>query len=117
MDMFTPDWTLYPDFVGYEDIVDANFGVYGNMHNDTIYNLILKSNTELDPQARAQEISQITRDVQQSASIIWLGQDVDLYDTGGGVGPVIFNKCLSGLWYNTNFNGVDFNSVYYACAP
>jgi len=87
------------------------------MHNDTIYNLVLKSNAELDPTARARDISQITQLTQQSASMIWLGQDLDTYDTGAGVGPVLFNKCLAGMWYNTAMNGITFNSVYYACSP
>lgn len=117
MDMATDDWTYYADFSAYEFIIDQRFGAFGNMANDTIYNLILKSNTEINPTARGQEISQIMRDVQQSASEMWMGQDVDTYDTGAGMGPTLFNKCVAGLWYNSDFNGIDFNSVYFACAP
>jgi len=116
-DMWSTQLTYYPDFSGYEIIVDNRFNVFGNVHNDTIYNLVLKSNAELDPAARARDISQITQLTQQSASMIWLGQDLDTYDTGAGVGPVLFNKCLAGMWYNTAMNGITFNSVYYACSP
>ena len=117
MDMATDDWTYYADFSGYEFLIDQRFGAFGNMANDTIYNLILKSNTELNQTARTQEVSQIATDVQQQASEIWMGQDVNTYDTGAGMGPTFFNKCVAGLWYNTDFNGIDFNSLYYTCAP
>jgi ABC-type transport system substrate-binding protein len=117
MEMFCINWTYYPDFSAYEYIVDSALGVYGNMHNQTILNLITESNSQLNPTLRGQEINQITHDVQQANAIIWLGQDLDVYDPGAGIGPTIFNHCVSGLWYNTAFNGVDFNSVYYACNP
>ncbi|HXX72837.1 MAG TPA: ABC transporter substrate-binding protein [Candidatus Acidoferrales bacterium] len=116
-DMMATNWTYYPDFSGYECIVDSAFGCIGNMHNETIYNLILQSNTELNPTIRAHEISQITQDVLQSAAIIWLGQDIDVYDTGAGVGPVLFNSCVSGAYYNMAFNGLPFNTLYYTCTP
>ena len=117
MQMFSINWTYYADFSAYEYLVDSAFGVYGNMHNQTILNLIDESNTQLNSTLRAEEISQITQDVQQASSIIWLGQDIDVYDPGAGIGPTIFNHCVTGLWYNTAFNGVDFNSVYYSCNP
>lgn len=110
-------WTYYPDFSAYEFIVDQQLGAFFFMNNQTINQLILESNTQLNPTLRAQEISQITQDVKQNAAVIWLGQDVDLYDTGGGFGPTVWNKCLSGMWYSTAFNGVDFNTVYYTCTP
>ena len=110
-------WTYYPDFSAYEYLVDASLGVFGNFYNPTVHNLILKSNTELNPTLRAQEISQITQIVQQQAANVWVGQDADMYDTGGGIGPTIWNNCLAGMWYNTAFNGVDFNSVYFTCTP
>lgn len=116
-DMQAQNWTYYPDFSAYEALVDQRFGAYGNMRNDTIYQLILKSNTEIDPTARGQEISQITRYVQENAATLWLGQDIATYDTGAGVGPTMFNKCVTGMWYNTAFNGMDFNTLYYTCAP
>jgi peptide/nickel transport system substrate-binding protein len=117
MEMFMINWTYYADFSAYEFIVDSAFGVFGNMHNQTIVNLIDESNTQLNPTLRAQEISQITVDVQKSYSIIWLAQDKDVYDPGAGIGPYIFNQCVQGLWYNTSFNGIDFNSVYFSCNP
>jgi len=117
MDMAADDWTYYADFSGYEFLIDQRFGSFGNLENDTIYNLILKSNTELNPTARAQDIAQISSDVQQQAGEIWMGQDINTYDTGAGMGPTFFNHCVAGLWYNTDFNGIDFNSLYYACPP
>jgi peptide/nickel transport system substrate-binding protein len=110
-------WTYYPDFSAYEFIVDQQLGAFFFMNNQTINQLILESNTQLNSTLRAEEISQITLYVKQNAAVIWLGQDVDLYDTGGGFGPVIWNRCLTGMWYNTAFNGVPFNSVYYVCTP
>ena len=117
MEMFSINWTYYADFSAYEYLVDSAFGVYGNMHNQTIVNLIDESNTQLNSTLRGQEISQITQDVQQANAMIWLGQDIDVYDPGAGIGPTIFNHCVSGLWYNTAFNGIDFNAVYYSCNP
>ena len=117
MDMFTINWTYYPDFSAYEYLVDNAFGAFGNMHNQTIVNLIDESNTQLNSTLRGQEISQITQDVQQAYAMIWLGQDIDVYDPGAGIGPTMFNHCVTGLWYNTAFNGIDFNSVYYSCNP
>ena len=116
-DMMATSWCYYPDFSAYEFIVDDEFHAVGNMHNETIYNLILKSNTELDPTIRAQEISQIKVDVLQSASVIWLGQDVSLYDTGQGVGPIFFNKCVAGTYYSSAYNGIPLNTLYYTCSP
>ena len=112
-----PSWTYYPDFSAYEFLIDSSLGVFGNFYNSTIHNLILQSNTQLNPTLRAQEISEITSLSQQQAGNIWIGQDIDMYDTGGGIGPTMWNSCVAGLWYNTAFNGVDFNSVYYSCAP
>jgi hypothetical protein len=70
---------------------------------------------------RAQEISKISLEIQQQAPLIWLGQDLDLPATGDGVGPVIFNKCLTGdpgLFQNPAywvFVGLDYNTMYYTC--
>jgi len=109
--MIMINWTYYPDFSAYEPIVDSAFGVFGNFHNQTIVNLIDKSNTELNPTLRAQELSQITSDLVQQAGFIWLGQDLDVFDPGAGIGPYIWNQCVAGMWYNTAFNGIDFNNV------
>jgi len=112
-----PSWTYYPDFSAYEFLIDSSLGVFGNFYNATVHNLILQSNTQLNPTLRAQEISDVTSLSQQAAGNIWIGQDIDMYDTGGGIGPTIWNTCVAGLWYNTAFNGVDFNSVYFSCTP
>jgi ABC-type transport system substrate-binding protein len=105
------NWTYYPDFSAYEFIVDSALGAFGNFHNQTILNLIYKSNTDLDKNVRAHDISQITSDLVQQAGFIWLGQDLDVFDPGAGIGPTIFNHCVTGMWYNTAFNGIDFNNV------
>jgi peptide/nickel transport system substrate-binding protein len=110
-------WTWYPDFSGYEFIVSEQLAAYMNLNNQTINDLIYKSNSETDPTLRAQEISQITLMVQQQAADIWLGQLTDLYDTGSGSGPTVWNTCVSGMWYNTAWDGLAFNAVYYTCTP
>lgn len=110
-------WTYVPDFSGYEFIVDQQLGAFYFLNNATINALVTQSNSQLNPTLRAQEISQVQADVQQNAAVIWLGQAVDFYDTGGGFGPTVWNSCVSGLWYSTAYNGVPFNSVYYSCNP
>ncbi len=110
-------WTYIPDFSGYEFIVDEQLGAFFFLNNQTINNLVTESNSQINPTLRAQEISQVQLDVKQNAAVIWLGQAVDFYDTGGGFGPTVWNNCVAGLWYSTAFNGVPFNSVYYACNP
>ena len=110
-------WTGYPDFSLYEYIVDAQLGVLGFMNNQTINQLVTESNTQLNQTLRAQEISQITVDTLQQASVIWLGQDQDLYSTGGGFGPTVWNTCVTGQYYNGAFDGVPFNTLAYACNP
>src|SRR4029077_6428739 len=80
-------WTYYPDFSAYEFIVDSQMGIFNYLNNQTIHNLILQSNDEVNATLRAQEISKIAIFTQQQAAFIWLGQDVSLYDTGGGFGP------------------------------
>jgi ABC-type transport system substrate-binding protein len=107
----------FPDLTGYEFWFDSCFGVAGVPHNQTICDQITKSNNELNPQARLVEISQATQLLQQSSAFIWLGQPIDFYDTGVGFGPVIWNKCVTGMWFAGSFNGVDFNSLYYTCTP
>ena len=110
-------WTYYPDFSAYEVLVDSEFGVIGTYHNSTTYNLIVNSNTELNPQVRAEQISNVTQMIQESHAFIWLSQDPDMYDTGAGFGPTVWNNCVSGMWYNAGFNGVDFNALSYTCSP
>ena len=109
--MIMINWTYYPDFSAYEYIVDSQFGAFGNFHNATIANLIVESNSQINSTLRAQEISQITSDLVQQAGFIWLGQDLDVFDPGAGIGPYIWNHCVTGMWYNTAFNGIDFNNV------
>jgi ABC-type transport system substrate-binding protein len=110
-------WTWYPDFSGYEFLVTETLGSVMNLNNQTINQLIIESNSELNPTSRGQEISHITLMVQQQAAFVWLGQDLDMYDTGEGFGPIIWQKCVSGMWYNTAWDGVPFNSLYYTCTP
>ncbi len=110
-------WSYYPDFSANEVLVDSQFGIIGTYHNSTIYNLIEQSNTELNPQLRAQQISSITQMVQHSYAFIWLTQDPDLFSTGEGFGPTVWNNCVSGMWYNAGYAGVDFNSLQYTCTP
>ena len=115
--LYYSDWTFYPDFSGYEYLVDAQLGLFPYFSNNTIHNLILESNSQLNSTLRGEEISQITYDVQQQAGVIWLGQAVDLFEAGGGFGPEIWNHCVTGMWYNAAFMSVDFNSLSYSCTP
>lgn len=110
-------WSAPPDFAFYEYIVDADLGAFGFLNNQTINNLVTESATQLNQTLRAQEISQITTETLQQSAVVWFGQDLDLYSTGGGFGPTIWNSCISGLYYSPAFDGVPFNTVYYACAP
>jgi hypothetical protein len=114
-------WAYWPDFSGYEFLVDQQLGAFFYLNNATIHSLIIQSNSELNATKRAQEISKITIDVQQNAAAIWLGQEKGFPDDGGGIGPVIFNKCVTGdsnMWQNPYywvFVGLDFNTIYYQC--
>ena len=108
-------FAFIPDFAGYEYIVDSNLQLEFYLNNVTVNNLVVKSNAELNPQLRAQDLTQITYAVQQNAVFIWLGQGVDDYDTGAGVGPTIWNTCVTGFWYNFGFNGVPFNALSSSC--
>jgi hypothetical protein len=83
--------------------------------------LIVQSNYELNKTLRAQEISKITQDILEQAPVIWLGQDLALPATGNGVGPTIFNKCVSGdpgMFQNPAywvFVGLNYNTMFYTC--
>ncbi|MDA4131057.1 MAG: ABC transporter substrate-binding protein [Thaumarchaeota archaeon] len=111
------DWTFYPDFSGYEYLIDAQLGIFPYFNNQTIHSLVIQSNSELNSNNRAHEISQIMFDVQQQAGVIWLGQAIDLFETGGGFGPEVWNHCVGGMWYSAAFMSVDFNSLSYTCTP
>ena len=115
--MMAGAWTGWPDFSGYEFIVASEYGVYNFLQNQTIYNMIVQSNSQLNTTLRAQEISQITLDVKQQAAFIWLGQDLDLYPTGDSYGPIVWNSCVVGQWYSVNMDGPDFNALSYNCSP
>ncbi len=115
--LYYSDWTFYPDFSGYEYLIDAQLGLFPYFNNQTIHNLVIESNSQLNTTLRAQEISQITHDVQQQAAVIWLGQATDLFETGGGYGPEVWNTCVGGMWYSAAFMSVDFNSLRYVCTP
>jgi ABC-type transport system substrate-binding protein len=108
-------FAFIPDFSGYEYIVDSNLMLEFYLNNATVNSLVDKSNAELNPQLRAQDLTQITYAVQQNAVFIWMGQGIDDYDTGAGVGPTIWSKCVTGFWYNFGFNGVPFNALSLTC--
>jgi len=110
-------WTFYPDVSAYYPITDSYWGIFLYFHNQTVANLEVQSNMQQNATLRAQEISQVTVDLQQNYDFVWLAQDVNLYDTGAGFGVEVFNHCVSGMYYNTGFNGVEFNNLYYTCNP
>jgi peptide/nickel transport system substrate-binding protein len=115
--MLAASWTGWADFSGYEFLISSQYGVYNFMNNQTINNLITESNGQNNSTLRAEEISQITRDVQQQAAFIWLGQDVDQYPTGDGFGPIVWNSCVVGQWSSVNSPGVEYNALSYKCNP
>ena len=49
-------WFYWPDFTGYEYLVDSSFGVYLDFYNQTVHNLIIESNSQTNATLRAQEI-------------------------------------------------------------
>ena len=53
--------------------------------------------------------------VNQQAAYIWMGQDMDTFATGADTGPIVWNKCLSGMFANTGFIGVGFTPISYSC--
>jgi ABC-type transport system substrate-binding protein len=110
-------FSYFPDFAGYEYIVDQQLGVYGNLNNQTINNLIIQSNSETNTTLRTHEISEIISDVQQNAAYVWIGEDLNAADTGVGIGPTIANSCVTGIYYSPVFNGFPLNSMYYTCTP
>ena len=116
-DIFYSGFTGYSDFSEYTWLVSPTYGLLYYYNNSTINNLIAQSNVELNVSARAHEISLITQYAQQQAVAIWLAQAIDFFDTGVGFGPIVWNNCVTGLWYNGGFNGVDFNSLSYSCTP
>jgi len=110
-------WLYWPDFTGYEFTVDQQLGTFFYLNNQTIHNLIEQSNSQINPELRAQEISQITVDVKQQASDVWISQDYNVFQPGLGFGPYVWNKCVTGMWSSLAFIGVPFNSLSYACNP
>jgi peptide/nickel transport system substrate-binding protein len=110
-------WTYWPDFTAYEFVIDADLGVFVDFNNATINNLIYASNVELNPTIRAHQLSEIVQMVNQQAAYIWMGQDMDTFATGVGTGPIVWNNCLSGMFENTGFIGVDFAPISYSCSP
>jgi ABC-type transport system substrate-binding protein len=110
-------WTYYPDFTAYEFVIDADLGVFSTFNNATINNLIYASNAELNLPMRAQELSRIVQLTNEQAAFVWMGQDVDTYATGVGNGPIVWNSCLTGMFENAGFIGVDFAPVHYTCSP
>jgi ABC-type transport system substrate-binding protein len=117
-DMIENPWSWWPDFTGYEYIVDDSSGFFLWFHNQTINDLIGKSNYEINPQLRAQEISQVALMVQQQAGFIWTGQFIDMFNPGTFTGLPVFNKCnTAGLWFSQSYFGVPYSSLSFTCSP
>ncbi len=114
-------WNYWPEFTGYEFLVDSSLGFEFWFNNQTIDTLVTQSNSQLNTTLRAQEISQITVDVKQQSSFIWLGQDVDTFVTDVNTGPTVFNHCVTGdpgMWQNQAYwvyVGIAFNTLSYSC--
>jgi ABC-type transport system substrate-binding protein len=115
-DITAGSWVFFPDFAGYSYLVDQQLGAWYYLNNETIHNLIIQSNGELNSTLRAIQISQVTEDVLQESATIWLGQDYDLIPTGNGIGPIVWNKCVtfdSTLYGNNPYYWI-LSGIYYS---
>jgi hypothetical protein len=50
-------------------------------------------------------------------AFVWMAQPTDMFDTGVGFGPTIWNSCVAGMYFSASMNGVDYNTVHYTCVP
>jgi peptide/nickel transport system substrate-binding protein len=120
-DMQTAGTTFYPDMFGTASLIDMRLQGWFFFDNATIDNLVEEYVHSWNQTRKAQLVSEITLLVQEQAPIIWLSQDVDLPQTGNGVGPVVFNKCLVsdfvGNPYYWVFQGIPYTSVHWVCSP
>ncbi len=46
-DIAADAWSYWPDFSGYEFLVDQQLGAFFYLNNETIHNLIIESNSQL----------------------------------------------------------------------
>ncbi len=115
------NWIYWPDFTGYEFLVDSAEGYEFTFNNQTVNNLVNMSNGELNSTLRAQEISQVQFDVQQQAAFVWLAQDLNIFPPGLGRGPIVWNRCIVGdpaYWQNVAWwplFGVYFSALQSTC--
>ena len=108
-------FSFIPDFAGYEYIVDSQLQLEFYLNNATINQLVDQYNTQLNPQSAAGDLTQITYETQQNAVFIWLGQGLDQYNIGSGVGITLWRNCVTGFWYNFGFNGIPYNALSSTC--
>jgi peptide/nickel transport system substrate-binding protein len=120
-DLLTAGTTFYPDMFGTASIIDMQLMGWFFFDNTTIDNLILEYAYTPNQMIRAQLVTEVTLLVQQQAPVIWLSQDVDVPQTGNGVGPAVFNKCLAsdmvGNPYYWVFQGIPYTSAHWVCTP
>jgi ABC-type transport system substrate-binding protein len=108
-------FSFIPDFAGYEYIVDSQLNLEFYLNNATINQLVNQYNTQLNPQMAENDLTQITYDTAQNAVFIWLGQGLDQYNIGSGVGVTLWSNCVTGFWYNFGFNGIPYNALSSTC--
>jgi len=120
-DIQAAGFAYYPDMFAPASIIDMRFGAWFFFDNATIDNLIDEYIYSSNQTLRYQLVTEITMLVKQQAPVIWLAQDIDLPQTGNGVGPVVLNKCLVsdfvGNPYYWVFNGIPYTSVSWVCSP
>jgi len=120
-DLVTAGTTFYPDMFGTASLIDMQLMSWFFFDNATIDSLIAEYSYTYNQTLRAQLVSQVTLMVQQQAPVIWLSQDVDVPQTGNGVGPVVFNSCLVsdlvGNPYYWVFQGIPYTSEHWVCSP
>lgn len=116
-DLIASAWLYWPDFSAYEFLVSNISGFYFFYNNQTLTNLMLESNTQLNSTLRAEEISEIQQEIQQQAPVIWLGNDIDVFGEAQGYGIGVINNCLAGVYYDAQLYTFPYNAMYYTCNP
>ena len=107
----------FPAMIGYQFGFDSCFGVAGFPHNPTVCSDIQTYDNQTNAAALPGELTTIDNALLNESAFIWMAQPVDMFDTGVGFGPTIWNSCLTGMYFSASMNGVDYNTVHFTCTP
>ena len=116
--MSAPDITWwgfadYPALNGYQFGWDSCYGVVGFPHSNAVCNTINTYDAETNPSALPGEMTAIDQALLNESAFIFMAQPTDFYDTGVGFGPTVWNSCVTGMYFSSAMNGVDYNTVHY----